>query len=184
MKKRYRQRALSDLFSRLESSDFDEREHALFQIALLLQRSGRADAAGQLPDVAAENLPRTLLRIRLEPEDQRQIVDGLSLMIAKRHESRATALWVLGEVSAEVAWEPALAILSACGSALDTEAASQACRALRRFLRSDAVTDGRAESGIAEHNIAALLRHWAAHRDERLASAAQALVMRLGASLS
>ncbi|MYA94779.1 MAG: hypothetical protein F4Y30_15370 [Chloroflexi bacterium] len=42
MKRAYRLRALESLYADLRSDDFDHREHALFQLALLLRRNRNA----------------------------------------------------------------------------------------------------------------------------------------------
>ena len=63
MKKRYRDRALAELLDRLESRDFDRREHALFELAIMLRRANQ-QAGGDDP-LSAADLPRELSRIRL-----------------------------------------------------------------------------------------------------------------------
>lgn len=174
MKKVHRERALNELFARLQSADFDRREHALFQLALLLQRSNHVSS--DAPAMGSESLPRELTRIRLSPEEQRQVVDKLSLLVASRHESRPTAFWTLGEVAATSGWEPTLALLNSCGAQLDTEAAYQACRALRRWLDSGALSSEQVESSIAAFDLVACLHTWSEKGDKRLSLAAKAVI--------
>ncbi len=172
MKKRYRDSALKGLFAQLQSDDFDRREHALFQIALMLQRQNTNTATQYMSDLVGENLPRELLRLRLSPAEQGQIVDRLSLLVASRRDSRASAFWALGEVAAEIGWEPTLALLKSCGAQLDEEAAYQACHALRRWLETEALTTEQVNMSVDTFDLVDILRFWADSSDERLRRAA------------
>ena len=174
MKRRYRESALNALFARLQSEDFDRREHALFQLALMLQRAN-ADGSGRPQfESGSDSLPRDLQRIRLGMDEQHRIVERLSLLIAGRRESRATAFWTLGEVAAAAGWEPTLDLLNVCGRELDDEAAYQACRALRRWLESAAPAVSVNPGGDIS-DLVALADGWAAS-DDRLAREASALL--------
>ena len=132
MKKAYRDRALAALAERLESGDFDRRESALFELAVLLRRVNRTTRDDD--PLSAAELPRELSRIRLTPGEQRRIADRLIQLSVRRRESRASALWTLGAVAAEAGWEPTLNLLAGCSDQLEGEAAYQACSALRRWL--------------------------------------------------
>jgi len=179
VKKRYRERALNELFAGLQSEDFDRREHALFQLALVLRRTNPERSKQDLPELGNESLPRELRRIRLGAEDQRQIVDQLSLLIASRSESRATAFWTLCEVAAEVGWAPTLALLKSCGAQLDDEAAFQACRALRRWLESAKPSHELADARIGAFALIDLVRAWGTSDYDRLGREASAVLERL-----
>ena len=174
MKKIHRERALNELFTRLQSADFDRRENALFQLALMLQRANhvRYDASA----MGGDSLPRELTRIRLSPKEQRLVVDKLSLLVASQHESRPTAFWTLGEVAATTGWEPSLALLDSCGAQLNAESAYQACRALQRWLESGALISDQVSSSIATFGPVACLRAWSEKGDERLSLAAKAVI--------
>ncbi|MCY3781000.1 MAG: hypothetical protein OXG78_11870 [Chloroflexi bacterium] len=177
MKKRYRDRALNELLARLQSDDFDGREYALFQLALLLRRANRGSS--DLPEVDGESLPRELQRLRLSAEEQRRIVDQLTLLIARRQASRATAFWTLNEFTADVGWTPALAALEEYGHQLNDEAALQACRALRRWLTSSLVSAEQANETIGATFVKSLIVKWAAADDNRLSKEARAVLDRL-----
>ena len=179
MKKRYRDSALNGLFARLQSDDFDRREHALFQIALMLHRENRDQATQSMPDLGSENLPRELLRLRLSPVVQGLIVDSLSLLIAKRRESRASAFWTLSEVAAEIGWEPTLALLKSCAAMLDEEAAFQACHALRRWLETGALTTEQVSISVDAFDLVDILGVWTESSDERLRRAASMVMGRV-----
>ena len=123
MKKAFRDRALRRLYSDLQSDDFDVRENALFELALMLRRANSEGTSSSATVLHIESLPRDLLRIRLSPFEQQQIVSRLSQMILQGAESRATAFWVLGEVGADFAFVPTLSVIQAIGEKLTDEAA-------------------------------------------------------------
>ena len=182
MKKAYRVRALTELIDRLESRDFDRRENALFELAIMLRRAN--PAARDEDPLSAADLPRELSRIRLSLEDQRGFVDRLIQLVVSRRESRASAFWALGEAAASAGWEPVLYLLEACGDQLDTEAAFQACRALRLWLESGTLSQEQIQMGIAACDPQSLLRRWSMLSDARLAHAAQGLAERLNAAVN
>lgn len=180
MKKIHRDRALTELIDRLESRDFDRRENALFELAVMLRRANHR-AAGDDP-LSAANLPRELARIRLTSDEQRKIVDRLMQLIVSHRESRASAFWTLGETAARTAWEPVMYLLEACGDQLNSEAAYQACRALRIWLHSGELSDELVQRGIAACDPRDLLNSWSRTSDRRLTRAAQDLIDRLNAA--
>lgn len=175
MKRAHRLRALDSVYDQLRSDDFDSREHALFQLALLLRRSHRdADNHAQ-PDYATDSLPRHLLRLRLTPDEKRGAGEQLTQVITKRPKSRATAIWTLGELEAEFALEAAVESIVKVGSQLESEAAVQACLALGGWLSAD-------ESALApvdRAELRALLHGWAGRADGRLAKSAEDLLAQL-----
>lgn len=178
MKRAYRLRALDSLYDQLRSDDFDCREHALFQLAMLLRRS-RDDAGQQAqPEYVNDSLPRALQRLRLSADEKRGAVERLAQVISERPQSRATAIWALGEVEAAFALAPAVACIAEIGSQLQNEAAIQACAALAGWLSAQ-------ESALAVVDLAdmrALLRGWASTSDARLAKQAENLLAQLPAS--
>ena len=174
MKRRYRERALNDLFARLQSDDFDQREHALFQLAMMLRRASTDESAAAGFEFESDRLPRDLQRMRLSMDDQHRIVEQLALLITSRRESRATGFWTLGEFEAAAGQELTVALLMQHGEELSDEAAYQACRALRRWLdRSAAVT---LEPERDRSRIIGLVAGWARSDNSRIALEARAVL--------
>ena len=173
MKKKHRDQALNQLLDRLESRDFDRREHALFELAIMLRRTNQRKAVDD--PLSGAELPRELSRIRLALDEQRHIVDRLLRLIVSQRASRASAFWTLSAAAARAGWEPVMHLLKACGEQLDGEAAYQACRALRTWLESRELSDELVERGIAACDTEALLRRWSGLGDARLARAVQDL---------
>ncbi len=182
MKRAYRDRALSRLYADLGSDDFDVREYALFQLALMLRRANDAMSTlgGQLKH---EQLSRDLLRISLSPADQERIAAHLLRLISRYTDSRASALWALGEVSGDIAFAPVLSAIGEHGDRLDDEAAFQACRALRQWLARDELHTSLVAELLADNGPMLWLRRWSRSTDRRLARSAKA-VIRIAKGLS
>lgn len=181
MKKVYRDRALKRLYADLQSDDFDLREYAMFELALMLRRANRDGSSPSATDLYSESLPRDLLRIRLSPVVQRKIVDHLSHLIVQRAESRATAFWVLGEVPAEIGFVPTLSAIQAISEQLTDEAAHQACLALRQWMESDELEPESARQELVTYDLSPHLERWSATTDDRLANSAVAVIEALHA---
>lgn len=176
MKRAYRERALSRLYAELQSDDFDAREYALFQLALMLKRANDGTRAEDF--AAGEQLPRDLRRIFLSPADQKQIVARLMKLMSRTAESRATAFWALGEVAAEFAFIPASAAIGEHGDQFSDEAALQACRALQTWLDSEDINKSLLDALLANEGACRSLRRWSRSADARLAKRAKAVISR------
>ncbi len=179
MKRARRERAFGQLYSALDSADYDEREFALFQLTLLLRRANGTLPAGDWTDQDAEHLPRELLRLRLSPKDQAEAVARLAQVLAHYPGSRASALWAMGEASAPVGLPAVLAALQAHGDQLSDEAALQLCRAFLRWLAPDSNEKPQAGDALADCDPAAWLARWSRSADRRLATCAAALIRAL-----
>ncbi len=175
MKRVYRLRALKSLYAHLRSDDFDQREHALFHLALLLRRSSNESGKQAQPDYVNDNLPRDLLRLRLSPDEKRGAAEQLTQVIIERPQSRATAIWALGELEAEFALEVAVASIAEIGNQLDNEAAFQACTALAGWLSTQEL----ALAAVQLAELRALLTDWAGTADARLVKRAMELLAQL-----
>ena len=176
MKKIQRERALGKLFAQLHSRDFDKRENALFELALMLQRTQGGTARRDGPDLYSENLTRELLRIRLSHAEQRQAVSAIAYVIVTFPDSRATAIWAAGELSAEIGLPFVLATVRNNGAQLSEEAAYQACHAIRRWLSSNALARTSLEEQLDAADPLPSLRRWSTSADARLAKTAQSLI--------
>ncbi len=176
MKKIQRERALGNLFAQLHSRDFDKRENALFQLALMLQRTQGGTSRPLVPDLYSENLTRELLRIRMTHAEQRQAVSVIAQVIVTFPDSRATAIWTSGELSVEIGLPFVLATVRNNGGQLSEEAAYQACHAIRRWLGSDALARTSVEEQLDVVDPLPSLRRWSTSADTRLAKTAQSVI--------
>lgn len=178
MKRAFRERAMSRLYADLESADFDVREYALFQLALMLRRSQRASLSADWTDYDSEHLSRDLLRIRLSPAEQQRIVGHLARMISSFAESRPSAFWALSEASAQVGLDTVASAIAELGDQLNDDAAYQACRALLKWLDLDDVAVKYASEVLADPGILPMLRRWSRSSEVRLAKSANAVINR------
>ena len=176
MKRAYREQAFNRLCADLESADFDVRENALFQLALMLRRSRKATPSADWTDFGSEDLPRELLRMRLSPADQERIVSHLERMLANYAESRASAFWALNEASAHVGFATVASAITEFGEQLNEEAAFQLCRALLLWLESDEVLAGGAIELLSCPGSLQVLGRWSRSTEARLAKSANALI--------
>ena len=106
MKRAARRRAIVKLYAALKSHDFDAREHALFQLAMLFRLSHRDAASRQREDYEIDSLPRELLRTRLYDKDKREAGVEIANMMSKHPDSRATAVWALSQLEAKYGVPP------------------------------------------------------------------------------
>lgn len=192
MKKRRRLRIIEDLLAQMQSTDFDRREHALFQLGLMLERSNqRADAA----DWTARALTRQQMRLMLSSGEQAQVAENLAQLALCSPESRASAIWTMGKVAADILLHPLLGLILTLGGQLTGEAAYQACRALGKCLEhylEQSMEDslkGNSErasasvrASLRDARLLSTLKSWRSRGDRRLqqsAGEALALIARL-----
>lgn len=178
MKRRRRLRALEDLLARSASNDFDQREYALFQLGLILDRSN----IEELDELADRALSRELLRLRLSSDEQAMVAERLSQLVLHMAESRASAIWTLGKVDGAALLGPLLALVEAIGEQLSDEAAYQACRALGKCLEQclenvDGISTP-VHSSLRDAKLKTILDRWRQSGDNRLQrTAASAIAM-------
>lgn len=178
MKKRRRMQALEDLLTQLASNDVDEREYALFQLGLVLDRSNpEAD-----DELAARTLSREQLRLRLSSDEQIIVADHLSRLALWSKASRASAVWTLGKVEGAVLLGPLLALIKSTGEQLSDEAAYQSCFALCKCLENLDGISPPMRASLRDANLKIILDRWRHNDDKRLkmtANRAKALIERL-----
>ena len=168
MKQRYRQKSLDELLAKLRNKNYDEREYALFQLALILDRSNKLQNKDSFPDYYIENLPRELLRLRLTFLEQGELAKHLFRLILSGGDSRSTAIWTLGKVKGDIGLPMLLDLLQALGDRLDSEAAHQLCHALNHWLQSDIGFDKLACTRVDMHRVLRVLEKWRSSGDQHL----------------
>lgn len=178
MKKSRRMAAFNQLLSLAQSSDFDEREYALLQIALVMEQSNLEDHT-HTPDIYAGNLSRELLGLQLDRADQERVVSELVRLIVSSSKNRETLYWALGKTRPEIGLPALLSLLAAQGKQLDDETAYQAVLALDSFIKGMPEADCLEQ--VSLNDPQPLLKQWAKSADERLARLAVRLVERFSA---
>ncbi|MCY3914744.1 MAG: hypothetical protein OXG49_01905 [Chloroflexi bacterium] len=175
MKRAKRDRVLNQLCADLDSGDFDVREYAMFQLALLLRRAN-VDAPTLDISYEDDHLSRDQLRLRLTHGDQAQIAAHLLRVVSRYAESRASAFWALAEVSSDVAIAPVLSVIGEEGDQFNDEAAYHACRALWRWLELDTLGKGLFKALPEDDRLLSFLKRWSRSSDVRLAESANAVM--------
>lgn len=175
MKRARRDQVLSGLYADLESGDFDVREFAMFQLALMLRRANAsAPTSDSIDD--DEHLTRDQLRIRLSSSDQAQAASHLLRVVSQYAESRATAFWALAEIASDVEFAPVLSIIGENGAKFNGETAYQACCVLRRRLEMDSSVIRLLKALPDDDRLVSCLKRWSRCSDIRLAKAANAVI--------
>jgi len=157
--------------------DIDERENALFQIALVLERH-----SNPMEDKNYEgNLPRELLRLVLDERRQADTVQYLATLAKNKPTEATTVLYAMSKARPHILVGPLLSLLRDRGMQFPSEANYEALQALDICLK-----DG--SEAIAQAVRAINPREWllrcAESHDELLAEKAYFALARLDALLN
>ncbi len=140
---------LANLLDRVAGEDPELKRHAVLQIAMLLERSTRADQAElgrEQERFYASIVPRHLLASSINRQEHEWVVERLSMLV-RAGNATPDMLWAIGKASPDVGIRPLLVLLGAYPVLLDDEAAYQALIALENFL---VVDKGGLRSAIAQ----------------------------------
>ena len=182
MKQKHRHKTLDDLLARLRSGDFDTREYALFQTALLLELRNRSSDSARWPAYFAENLTRELMRLRLSDAEQARVAAAVSRLAETYPAHRATAIWTLSKAGAIAGLSSMAELLHYCGAQLESADALLACVGICAWLESPA------EAGLQDTNrstidsLRSTASDWSRRGDARLSSACGRLIALLKTS--
>jgi hypothetical protein len=156
--------------------DIDERENALFQIALVLERH-----SNPMEDKNYEgNLPRELLRLVLDERRQADTVQYLVTLAKNKPTEATTVLYALSKARAHLLIGPLLALLRDRGMQFPSEANYEALQALDVCLKDGGDVVAQAVRAISPREW--LLR-CAESSDPLLAEKAHFALVRLDALL-
>lgn len=156
------------------ANDYDEQQRALFQIGLILQRHNSAITPES--DMQEEHLDRTLMRLTLNEQRQRDALTYLATLVRNKPKSAATLLFAVGNAQAALLAQPLLELIATSGNKWDSEATYQALLAVEAVHKH---AQGELKQALAQHDIRPLLDRWADGDDDLLADKADLLFMRL-----
>jgi hypothetical protein len=156
-----------DLLRDAVSSDDDERENALFQIGLILERHNRPNP--DAPELYESHLPRELLRLVLPDVRQKAAVVYLAKLVETQPDDAASALYAMRRAKPIFYIEPLLQLLVERGKQLKTSAAYEAAEALLTVAKQPPST---LKDLLKAHDPSALLDIWAEGKDDELADKA------------
>jgi hypothetical protein len=170
--------AWEELLRQAIAKDFDEQQHALFQIGLVLERHSRPnmDAAG----LYDENLSRELLRLTLDDDRQAAAALYLATLVRTKPDDAETFLYALGKAKPAAMITPLLTLMQERGTALLPEAAYQAVVALDTCLKAggDVIT-----AAVKAHDPSDILDEWAENKDPMLSARADLVLEKVEAIL-
>lgn len=147
------------------SRDEDEREFALFQIGLVLQRHNTTFTIES--DVHEETLSRELLRLALNPQRQKDAVEYLATLVRNHPKQADGYLFALSNAQPALVAAPLLALIAEMGARLNSKARYHAVMALEGVLRH---ADDAIKAALQTHDVTDILAEWEADKDELLAS--------------
>jgi len=156
------------------SSDFDERQFALFQIGLILQRHN--PNIPKESDVYEETLSRELLRLALDENRQRDTATYLATLIEKRPQDAASLFYALSQAQAHIMAQPLLDTVLAQHKKFDKDAIYHALLALENVLRGDEETANIVKKST---RLQGLLHKWEEHDDDLIAGKAESLLKKI-----
>lgn len=156
------------------SSDDDERENALFQIGLILERHHRPNM--DAPELYEEHLPRELLRLVLPDVRQKAAAVYLAKLVETQPDDAASALYAMRRAKPLFYIEPLLQLLAERGQHLKFDAAYEASEALLTAAKQPPST---LKDLLKAYDPSALLDDWAEGKDDRLASKADRALEKL-----
>ena len=176
MKRKHRKRALDELLSQLNDRDYDIREYALFQLALILERSNPQLDAAELPDYHTGNLRRDLLRLRLSREEQIAVGARLAQLAARNRHSRSSSIWALAKLNGEVGAPVLIGIVLSAGEKFDNESAVQACDALCNWLTPSEHAYAAPLDSEALPALLTVLRQWQERDNDNLRRSSEKVI--------
>lgn len=147
------------------SSDEDEREFALFQIGLVLQRHNRTTTIES--DVHEETLSRELMRLALSPQRQQDTVEYLTTLVRNHPKHADGYLFVLSNAQPAILAEPLFILVAEAGAKFNKKAQYHAVVALESVLRH---ADDTVQSALNNHDVTDILSAWEESSDDLLAS--------------
>jgi len=122
---------LSNLLDRITSREDEIRQEAVFQLALLLERS--QEGVSSEDSYYVSNLPPELL-IRLDEQQQAEVVRVLSNAIVLEKTGRASLFWLIGKVSPPIGITSLLGLIVTNWKNYDEETIYQALIAIENYM--------------------------------------------------
>lgn len=156
--------------------DIDERENAVFQIGLVLERHSRPNLVAT--DLYEENLSRSLLRLTLDEARHEAAVVYLATLVRNHPESAESYLYALTRAKPDYLIDVLLKLLKESGNYLRQDSAYQAVVALDLCLKENSE---KIIAAIKASNPSELLEKWAESDDDELGDKADRVLEKIEA---
>ncbi len=163
-------------------------DNAIVQLALILENNTVSSANYPYEGT----LSQELLAVRLDKEEQQQVVANLFELIRAGNPSKSTIYWAIGKATGEIALAPLVKLIQSQSYAgvFDEETAWQALIALENFIevQTDGALPSEVSSQLLQVNLRATIRQMAKlnidnpndPRHSRLIELAERILSRLG----
>lgn len=160
------------------STDYDEQQHAVFKIALILERHNNPKRISD--ELYEENLSRELLRLTLDDKRQRDAVNFLAAMVRANDANAESFLYAIGRSKPALYADVLLKLLRERGRKWTPEAGYEAVSALDACLRAD-LSDMKAL--LQAYDPSEVLDEWAETHDDDFGAYADRVLERVEALL-
>ncbi len=168
---------IKDLLLYLDSEDFDEKNIAIGEFASLLEMNtyilnGGKDL-GRLEEYKIY-LDEELISIRLDIDEQAEIIDELIKRVRAKDELSSSMLWAIGKGRPEAGLVRLVEIIKACWGELNDEEAYQLIISVENYMDYDV-----RETLSKEEEIISFLKSKSEAVDQRLSEASKRVLSKL-----
>jgi hypothetical protein len=156
------------------AKDDDERENAIFQIGLILERHYQPNQ--DAPDLYETNLSRELLRLVLDESRQQDTLLYLITLVKNQSQDAASLIYAIRRANPALFIQPLLKLLGDYGQALTNDAAYEVVLALEACIKAQ---DDNVVAALRAAELAPLLTVWADGSDTLLGGKTKRMMVRL-----
>ena len=175
-------KGIMELFKIVESESADQREEAVLQIAMLLERTSRPLYAGNKVDIGFYQniLKPNLISIELNSERQLELIFEIRKLIMS-NKMTPSLFWAIGKAKPQLGLAPLLDIMGELWSKIDENALQQALVAIDNFMIVDDA--GRLQNWVArevdEKSVMLWLKQLQKHKNVDVAQRAEIILLRI-----
>lgn len=163
-----------NLLRQAVTKDEDDRENAIFQIGLILERHYQPNQ--DAPDLYETNLSRELLRLVLENSRQQDTILYLITLVKNQPQDAASLIYAVRRSNPVFFIQPLLALLNDKGADLGNDAAYEVVLALESCIKSNNET---VIAALRAAELSPLLNTWADGSDTLLGGKTKRMMVRL-----
>ncbi len=156
------------------TKDEDERENAIFQIGLILERHYQPNQ--DAPDLYEANLSRELLRLVIDDSRQQDTILYLTTLIKNQPEDAASLIYAIRRANPVWFIQPLLTLLDTYGDQLTNDAAYEVVLAFESCIKSN---NESVFAALRAANVTPLLTTWADGSDTLLGGKTKRMMVRL-----
>lgn len=156
------------------AKDEDDRENAIFQIGLVLERHYQPNQ--DAPDLYETNLSRELLRLVLDEKRQQDTILYLITLVKNQPQDAASLIYAVRRSNPALFIQPFMTLLHEYGTQLSNDAAYEVVLALDSCIKSE---DESVIAALRSSDLTPLLETWADSKDTLLGGKTKRMMVRL-----